>query len=86
MCAYSDVFAIEKDVRHVDLINVEPVFQLALEFFVFVQIALLVADAVILQDLFHSLAFVVGNADNLQTSCVDNDFFVLLLFVVSLKN
>lgn len=81
---YSHVFAIEEYMRHVDLIDIQPVLELALILTVLVQIAFLIAYAMILQDLFHSFAFVVRDAHDLKARRVDHNFLVLFGLVVSL--
>lgn len=81
---YADVLAAEEDVGHVDDVDVQTVFELLLEFLVFVQIALFVANAMVLQDLFHSLALVERQANDLERRGVNDDLLVLFLLVVSL--
>lgn len=48
----------EEYVRHVDNVDVQTVFELFLELFVFVQVALFVPNAMVLQNLFDPLALV----------------------------
>ena len=55
---YADMLSTEEYVRHVDNVDVQTVFELFLELFVFVQVALFVPNAMVLQNLFDPLALV----------------------------